>query len=469
MLNQSRAAALALIAPLMLATLSGAASADNNATGVSQPREDPYYPDKGDPRIDALHYGLEVNWNRASRTLAGTATIRVRATRDVQRVQLDLGAPLTVGTVHLDGTLVPAHHTGKDLRIMTGPLQGNSRHTLRITYAGTPQPVRAPVSRPDFSRVGWTTTPSGDVWTMQQPFGAFTWYPVNDHPSDKASYDVTISAPGDSVGVFNGKLLDRRSEAGRTVTRWHLGSPSASYLTTIAIGNYSRYRDSGPHGLPISYWVEPRDRDLLPLLRKTPSMISWLEARLGRYPFQRIGAVVVPSQSAMETQTLVTMGRALGRSRLLFVNDLLHEYVHQWYGDSVTPNNWKDLWLNESFAMYVQIRYEVSQGTATMSHWRRTLQDYDQFLRREYGPPGEFDRADFASTNVYFCGAYMLDELRAKIGNRLFAKVLRTWPAQHRNQNVDRGDWIRWLNEVTHRNLRPFVTAWLTSERTPRT
>jgi aminopeptidase N len=302
---------------------------------------------------------------------------------------------------------------------------------------------------------------------MQQPFGAFTWYPANDHPSDKATYDVTITAPGDSVGVFNGKLLDRRTVAGRTVTRWHLGSPSASYLTTIAIGNYSRYRDTGPHGLPISYWVEPRDRDLLPLLRKTPSMIGWLETRLGRYPFRRVGAVVVPSQSAMETQTLVTMGRALGRSPLLFVNDLLHEYVHQWYGDSVTPDNWKDVWLNESFAMYVQIRYEVSQGTATMSHWRRTLHDYDQFLRRQYGPPGEFDRSDFGSTNVYFCGAYMLDQLRAKIGNRLFAEVLRTWPAQHRNDNVDRGDWIRWLNGVTQRNLRPFVTTWLTSERTP--
>jgi aminopeptidase N len=332
MFTQSRAAALALIAPLMLATLSGAASADNRASGLSHLREDPYYPDKGDPRIDALHYGLELNWNRKARTLTGAATIRVRITRDVQRVQLDLGAPLRVGEVLLDGTRVPAYHRGKNLHVVTGALQRNSRHTLRITYAGTPQPVRAPVSRSDFSKVGWTTTSSGDVWTMQQPFGAFTWYPANDHPSDKATYDVTITAPGDSVGVFNGKLLDRRTVAGRTVTRWHLGSPSASYLTTIAIGNYSRYRDTGPHGLPISYWVEPRDRDLLPLLRKTPSMIGWLETRLGRYPFRRVGAVVVPSQSAMETQTLVTMGRALGRSPLLFVNDLLHEYVHQWYG-----------------------------------------------------------------------------------------------------------------------------------------
>ena len=81
MFTQSRAAALGLIAPLMMAALSGAASADNLASGLSHPREDPYYPDKGDPRIDALHYGLELNWNRKARTLTGAATIRVPGVR----------------------------------------------------------------------------------------------------------------------------------------------------------------------------------------------------------------------------------------------------------------------------------------------------------------------------------------------------------------------------------------------------
>jgi aminopeptidase N len=434
---------------------------------LSHPREDPYYPTKGDPRVDALHYRLDLRWAPKSRVLTGTATIRLRVTRDVKRLRLDLGDPLAVGVVRLDGESVPARHPGKNLVIYTGPLAKDSRHTVRVAYSGHPEPVKAPVSRGDFSTVGWTTTTTGDAWTMQEPFGAFTWYPVNDHPSDKAYYDVRIQTPQRDVGIFNGHLTSRRTLHGRTVTRWHLGSPAASYLTTIAIGDYRRYRDTGPHGLPITYWVERHDRDLLPWLRRTPSMIRWLEGRLGPYPFAQIGTVVVPSESAMETQTLVTMGQGLGASRELFVTDLLHEYSHQWYGDSVTPNNWKDLWLNEGFAMYLQIRYEVDKGYTTMQSWRRTLRATDQSLRNEYGPPGEYFRHDFASTNVYYCVAYMLDRLHSKLGNRMFDRVLRQWPQRHHDTNADRGEWIAWLNRVTGRHLRSFVVAWLTSKHTP--
>jgi aminopeptidase N len=436
---------------------------------LSHPREDPYYPTKGDPRVDALHYRLRLRWAPRSQALTGSAKIRLRVTRDTRRLQLDLGDPLRVRSVRLDGDRVPADHPGKNLVIHTGHLDNNSRHTVRVAYSGHPRPVKAPVSRTDISTVGWTTTPSGDVWTMQEPFGAFTWYPVNDHPSDKAYYDVRINTPQRDVGIFNGHLTSRRTVHRRTITRWHLGSPAASYLTTIAIGDYLRYRDVGPHGLPITYWIEPADRDMLPWLRKTPSMIRWLEGRLGPYPFRQIGAVVVPSQSAMETQTLVTMGKGLGVSRELFVTDLLHEYAHQWYGDTVTPDNWKDLWLNEGFAMYLQIRFEVDRGYATMADWRRSLRSNDQYLRDKYGPPGEYFRTDFASANVYYCVANMLDRLHGRLGNAMFQKVLRAWPQQRRYANADRKTWITWLDRVTGRRLRPFVLAWLTSKDTPST
>ncbi|MBA2530943.1 MAG: M1 family metallopeptidase [Nocardioidaceae bacterium] len=468
----ARATALALALPLAAGTLAAASPpappVPDFSGALSHPREDPYYPSKGDPRVDALHYELELRWTPRTRTLTGTAAITVRAARDVQRLQLDLGDSLRVRGVRLDGTPVPARHPGKYLVIDTGALAKGSRHTLRIAYSGTPKPVRAPVSRSDFSTVGWTTTRSGDVWTMQEPFGAFTWYPVNDHPSDKAYYDVTINTPRGEVGVFNGRMTSRRVVDGRTVTGWHLAAPAASYLTTIAIGDYRRYRDTGPHGLPITYWVERGDRDLLPELRHTPALIRWLERHLGRYPFDRIGAVVVPSRSAMETQTLITMGANVRTQGAPWVEVLQHEYVHQWYGDSVTPDNWKDMWLNESFAMYLEIRWSADKGYASMREWRRYLRLNDQYFRDVYGPPGEYDRDDFGSANVYYCGALMLDRLHAKLGDRLFSQVLRRWPQRHAGDNVDRDDWIAWLNRVTDRNLRPFVTDWLTSPRTPR-
>jgi aminopeptidase N len=459
--------AVAASAVLALGVAGTSEAATDHASAVSTPREDPYYPGTGDPSVDALHYGLRLHWSARTRVLTGVARIRFRAPVDEARVRLDLGRTLEVRRVRLDGRRRPFRHQGKGLVVETGPLAAGSAHTLVVSYRGTPRPVAAPTTRSDFQHVGWTTTARGEVWTMQEPFGAFTWYPVNDHPSDKAFYDVRISAPRGMVGIFNGRMTARRTSGGRTVTRWQLASPAASYLTTIAIGDYVRYRDRGPHGLPITYWLPRRDQKALPELRRTPDMIRWLEARLGRYPFDRIGAVVVPSDSAMETQTLVTMGGRLMADRRLFRRDLLHEYAHQWYGDLVTPDSWPDLWLNESFATYTQLRWEVSRGWTTMARVRDLLIELDPQLRKSDGPPGLYDREEFGESCVYYCGALMLDRLRGELGARLFAQVWREWPQQHRFVSVDRSDYIAWLNERTGRDLGPFITEWLTSPTTP--
>ncbi len=437
---------------------------------VSAPREDPYYPEKGDPSVDALHYGLRLQWSARMRVLTGVARIHFRVPVAEDRVQLDLGDPLRVRSVRLDGVAKGFSHPGKDLVVETGPLAADSRHTLVVSYRGTPRPVDVPTNRSDARTAGWTTTKRGEVWTMQEPFGAYSWYPVNDHPSDKAFYDARIVAPRGMVGVFNGKQVARRQVPdGRTVTQWHLASPAASYLTTIAIGDYVRYRDRGPHGLPITYWLPRRDQRALPELRRTPELIRWLEKHLGRYPFDRIGAVVVPDSSAMETQTLVTVGRRLMSDRFLFRSVLLHEYAHQWYGDSVTPDSWPDLWLNESFAFYTELRWQVSRGWTTMADVRAFLQSKDADLRAKDGPPGAYYPDHFAEQCVYLCGALMLDRLSQRLGPVLFAQVWREWPQTHRNGSVDRTDYVAWLNQRTGQDLGPFMTEWLTSPTTPPT
>jgi aminopeptidase N len=436
------------------------------SAAVSSPRTDPYYPAAGTTSLDALHYGLNLTWDTSNEMLSGTATIRFRATRDESTVTLDLAAPLQVSSVSLDGAKVRFTHPGHQLVVTTGSVSRDSRHTLAVVYSGKPHPVAAPTTRRDIPDLGWTVTRGGQVWSIQEPYGAYTWYPVNDQPSDKAFYDITWRTQSSWHGVSNGDLVSDRVVGGRRVTHWRLTSPAASYLVTVGIGPYREYHQSGPHGLPITYWVRDADKDVLPILRQTPAMLRWLEARLGRFPFDRIGDIVAPTTSGEETQTLVTIGPSVltsdvGRS------DLLHEYSHQWYGDEVTPDNWKDLWLNESFAMYIQIRWEATHHVESMQQWRRELDSYDQHLRRKYGPPGEYDRTNFAELNVYFCGARMLDRLHFMLGKRLFAKVLRDWPARERFASVDRSGWIHYLDHVTGRDLGPFVHKWLTDPRSP--
>jgi aminopeptidase N len=417
-----------------------------------------------------LHYGLDLTWDDTTRVLSGTATIRFRATRNESAVSLDLGAPLQVSSATVDGTAVQATHTANKLAVATGALRANTRHTLVIAYHGVARSVPAPTLRSDIPALGWTVQPSGEAWSLQEPYGAFTWYPVNDQPSDKAFYDITWHTKSAWTGVSNGQLVSDTVSGTERTTDWHLAAPAASYLVTADIGPYREYHQTGPHGLPLTYWVRDADKDVLPDLRKTPSMLRWLEARLGPYPFDRLGVVVAPTNSGEETQTMVTLGASILRSRNRFVGlpDLLHEYSHQWYGDAVTPSNWKDLWLNESFAMYIQLRWDADHGLGSMAYWRGQLTDVDQELRSRYGPPGQYDRRDFAELNVYYCGARMLDRLQTMLGAKTFARVLRDWPQQEKYGNADRADWIRYLNRIANRNLTAFVTTWLTAKKSPK-
>src|SRR4029078_450080 len=120
---------------------------------------------------------------------------------------------------------VSFQHTGKDLIVST-PVEADSRHVLQLTYSGTPEPVTPPTDRPDFSTTGWTIAPDGTVWTMQEPYGAYSWYAVNDQPPEKAYYAFPIHAPKGQVGVSNGELRSRTSSAAGTVTQWRLPEPA---------------------------------------------------------------------------------------------------------------------------------------------------------------------------------------------------------------------------------------------------
>src|SRR5665811_780075 len=123
-------------------------------------------------------------------------------------------------------------------------------------------------------------------------------------------YDVRIDAPGEWVGVSNGRMIDRRFEDGRTITTFTNRDPMASYLMTIAIGPYERHHQTGPRGLPMTYWVPRGHPGMVKPLLHTPDAVRWLESKLGPYPFDRVGVVVTPSDSAMETQTMITLGAA---------------------------------------------------------------------------------------------------------------------------------------------------------------
>jgi aminopeptidase N len=172
---------------------------------------------------------------------------------------------------------------------------------------------------------------------------------------------------------------------------------------------------------------------------------------------------VVPDRSAMETQTMVTLGDLSGyRGETV----LLHELTHQWFGDTITPTTWRDLWLNEGCAMYTEMLYSVEflgddQRETIESWWHE-----DGGRRSVAGPPGAFDPAYFADRNVYIGTGLMLHAFRMKLGDQRFFVLLRDWVQLRRNSSVDREEFNRWLAR-NDPGLQEIATLWLFSPTTP--
>ena len=430
---------------------------------LSTPVEDSVYPHVGDPSVDALHYDLDLAWTPETETLEGLTTLVWRSTRDGEQFQLDLGKSLEVDSVTLDGAEVEFEHTGKDL-VVRAPVEEDARYVLEVHYAGTPKPTAAPTTRDDFSTNGWTITADGETWTMQEPHGAFTYYPVNDQPADKALYDFTITVPSPWVGIANGVLTDRREGDGLTTTTWHTAEPMSSYLVTVATGDYTVTTNTAASGMEISYWVPTEFADVAERLYSAAAALDWLEARLGPYPFDSLGFLLVDSRSGMETQTMITLGITRYTTSTPV---LLHEMAHQWYGDEVSPNDWRDMWMNEGMVMYLQGMWEAEQDDISVDALMDQWATFEDEMRQESGPPADYDPAQFGEGNVYYSPALMWHELRERLGDKRFFEMMRAWPESRSNQSSGRDEYLAWIEEQTGEELTSFFDAWLLGETTP--
>jgi aminopeptidase N len=434
------------------------------AVAVNEPVEDSVYPDVGDPSVDALHYHLGLTWDPEGRVLTGEEELTFRSTGDADSVQLDLSPAMEVSEVRIDSVEAEFEHTGKDL-VVSGEFVTDQQYVATIRYSGSPQPVEAPTTRADFTTTGFTVSPDGSAWTMQEPFGAYSWYAVNDHPSDQALYDFTLAVPEPWTGVANGELLDRSVTDGTTTSSWHLDSPAPSYLVTVAFGDYKVVEDESASGVPLSYWTPAgTPQKYVENLRFTKEALAWAEERLGSYPFSSLGVLLVDSQSGMETQTMITLGDT---DYTTGKGVIVHEIVHQWYGDQVTPSDWSDLWMNEGMTMYLQLVWESEDTGEPLEQILRRAAGFERDSRRVNGPPGSYKPGTFGEIQVYYGPALMWDQVRRRVGDDVFWEMVRAWPSHDPDGSSNRKEYLAWVEEQTGTELSDIFDGWLLAKRSP--
>ena len=453
------AVALALTVPLLAAPV--ASAAPGTTTGG-----DPYFPQAGNGGYDVAHYGLELAYEPATGRLDGTAVITLIATTDLDSFSLDL-RNLTATEVLVDGspagfTQEPAGDTGGGELVVTPAqqLRAGCTHEVTVVYGGVPgQPVDQ-----GGALYGFVSFPDGAL-VANEPEGASTWYPVNDVPTDKATYDFVITVPEGTTAVANGEPVGAPvTSDGRTTFRWHAEDPMASYLATASIGNYALTTQTGPHGLPILNYV---DQDLpaeaADGLALQPQMIEFFEGIYGRYPFTSFGAIVDDDSVdyALETQTRPVYSGAPDELTVA------HELAHQWVGNSVTPEVWADIWLNEGFATYSEWLWDAHRGNSTPQ------QHFDEVMATDAAdefwtvPPGDPGAADLFAEATYSRGAATLHALRGVIGDKWFFSLLRKWTTRNEGGNVTTADFVALAEKVSHQQLDDFFQTWLYTPEKP--
>ena len=431
---------------------------------LSAPVEDRVYPEVGEPGVDALHYHLDLAWDPDHSRLTGVETLVFRAAETDGEFQLDLAPQLDVSEVLVDGDPVDHEQRAKDL-VLEAEVVEDERYVVVVRYSGAPQPVPAPATRPDLPTLGWTVTGDGSTWTMQEPYGAYTWYAVNDQPSDKALYDFTLRVPSPMVGVANGRLGSRTTDDGQVVTEWSMAEPAASYLVTVAFGEFEHTEATARSGVPVSVWAPAERAHLLPrLLRRAVAALDWSERRLGRYPYESLGFLFLDATSGIETQTMVTLGMS---KYAMSTPVLVHETVHQWWGNLVTPRDWRDLWMSEGMALYHQALWESAHGgpsfDAILDEWQHGAQE----LRDRAGPPAAYDPQAFADRNVYILPALMWHEIRERIGDKRFFRLVARWPRADEDGSADYDEITTWWERETGEELTELFEQHLLGERQP--
>jgi aminopeptidase N len=447
---------------------SAAGSATSATTLADVPGDgigDPYYPDDGNRGYDVQHYGVDLDYFRPTQTIRATTTVVARSSARLAGFDLDL-LGLTVTAVRVDGSPADFRRVAPHELVITParPIPADRRFVTSVAYHGKPD-----ADPGDEVDSGWfdADTP-GAGFIAGEPHSCTIWYPCNDHPTDKATFELRATVPRPFSVVSNGAELPTTAATRPDGTRvrtfhWRLDEPTATYLTTMYIDRLRIDRSTLPDGTPVVSAYGPDPGSAPEREAKLPEILAMLSDHWGPYPAPQAGGIFVNGNIdfSLETYTRPTYIEGVD------VSTIVHENAHQWWGDNISVRQWRDICLNECLATYSQWLWAEHNGANLDDYYRagvtgETDTSFFDFPLYDMGPGHEFDY-----NGVYLKGGFFIHALRNKIGDDAFFAAMQEIQAEHGGGNLSMNELRTILEDKTGVDLDSFWQDWVLSTGVP--
>jgi len=488
--------------------------ASDKQTG-SRSLDDPLLPQIGNGGYDVQHYRIALDYDPATNIFnEGTSTtITALATKHLRKFSFDF-QDLDVSSVTVDG--VEAKFKQVDARPqlsenpeVTQPMKlvvvpapksrpkKQREFVVEVAYSGAPQQITdADTSWEGWIRACYPLTPPqtcDGAFVVNEPIGAQSWFPSNNYPTDKATFDTVITVPASKTALGVGELVSRTEHSDGTATwHWTEDDPTATYLTTATVGDFDytvgeMVETSTGRRLPVydsidSSATQAQKDAINATLARVPEQLNFLSDHLGPYPLDSIGAVADKAAGvgyALEVQSKPHYaGSFTSGAPSININTQLHELAHQWLGNSVSPATWHEIWFNEGWATWLTWYWAFEANGSPTSPAQQFTNNYNS------GPATKWDLAPaildhdpanlFTTFPVYTRSAMMLEGYRQILGDdEAFFEFARELLDRFGYGNISLDEFVDVALEMSGRNrkerklLDDYFDQWLFLEGRP--
>jgi aminopeptidase N len=432
--------------------------------------------------VDAVHYVFRLGLSDATNEIHGEATVTVKFVLDkVGDVQLDLasvsaGKGMTVQSVRRGGAvetpgpaseaIVFSHQNNRLRLVLPAVSKAGQELTFTIRYRGTPAAGLLHGNNIHGERT---------IFANNWPDQVRNWLPMIDHPYDKATGEMIVTAPAHYQVVSNGVLIEESDRAdGMRLTHWKQSVPIASWLYTLGVARFTAHHAGAVAGTPIQTWVFPQDRETGFTLFENTSRraMQFFVTEIGPYPYEKLANIQATGFSGgTEYASAIFYGeKGVNAGR----GPVVHEIAHQWFGNSVTERDWDEVWLSEGFATYFTLLFtEHDEGRdAFVDGLQRSRAQILQLEQKLPDTPvihrNLADMRKVLNSLVYQKGAWVLHMLRAEVGTEHFWTAIREYYRRYRDQNASTAELRAVFEQVSGTELGWFFSQWLNRSGVPK-